>query len=594
MFGALKKKSRLSQWNGRRRSSQGGESFFLRLFHPPVLLRLTPVLITVISITYLAYRDGPPLPYRMGAIYPRDLRVRAYFELVNQPQTERARDEAVQRLAAPQSEDPVAREETRRSVPPVVEKFPQGMLLVPRGQPISERQFAVLEEEHRAYQRSLTPRDHAHRGAALFLVMGLLTVLVTFYLARFQPVLVQSLPKIAAICLLVVATLAMGLLLSRSPWFAMLIPLTLTVMIITIAYNPQFALLMAYSLALAMTVALDGDLAQLLVQMGGLATAVLLIQHVRTRTRLVEVSLAAGLAYFSMSVATGLLSQQNWSFILADGGRNFAWAATAGFLLSGSLPWVERCFGIITEVSLLQLADGSHPLLQELVRRAPGTYTHSMTVATLSEGAAEVIGANSLLARVGSYFHDVGKMLKPDYFIENQGGENRHESLEPALSTLIIIGHVKDGLALAQQYNLPKPVTDFIQQHHGTTLVEYFYHEAIRLQQDQDHDGDQSDVAENLENSFRYPGPKPQTKEIAAVMLADAAESSSRALSDPTPASLAKLLRELVLKRLLDGQFEECGLTFTELHRIEESLCKSLIALYHGRIKYPELKSRAS
>jgi putative nucleotidyltransferase with HDIG domain len=299
-------------------------------------------------------------------------------------------------------------------------------------------------------------------------------------------------------------------------------------------------------------------------------------------------------AYLAMSVATGLLSQQTWSFILADGGRNFAWAATAGFLLSGSLPLVERCFGIITEVSLLELADGSHPLLQELVRRAPGTYTHSMTVATLAEAAAEAIEADSLLARVGSYFHDVGKMLKPDYFIENQSGENRHESLEPALSTLIIIGHVKDGQALAKQYNLPKPVMDFIQQHHGTTLVEYFFHEALRLQQDHVAGADSSDVAETLETSFRYPGPKPQSKEIAAVMMSDAAESSSRALSDPTPASLAKLIHELVLKRLLDGQFEECGLTLTELHRIEESLCKSLIALYHGRIKYPELKNRAS
>jgi putative nucleotidyltransferase with HDIG domain len=588
MFGAFRKNSRLGQWDGRRRSSRGDEPFILKLLHRPVLLRLAPVLITAWAITYLAYRGGPPLPYRVGAIYPRDLRVRVYFELVNPTQTERARDEAVQRLPERQSEDPVAREEARRAVPPVVEKYPQGMLLVPRGQPITERQFAVLEEEHKAYQRSLSPRDHAHRGAALFLVMGLLTVLVTLYLARFQPALARSLPKIAGICLLVVVTLALGLLLSRPPWFAMLIPLTVTVMVLTIAYNPQFALLMAYSLSLAMTVALDGDLSQMLVQMGGLAAAVLLLQRVRTRTRLVKVAVASGLAFFAMSVATGLLSQQTWSYILADGGRNFAWAATAGFLLSGSLPLVERAFGIITEVSLLELADGSHPLLQELVRRAPGTYTHSMTVATLAEAAAESIGGDSLLARVGSYFHDVGKMLKPHYFIENQGAENRHESLEPALSTLIIIGHVKDGLALAQQYNLPGPVADFIQQHHGTTLVEYFYREAIRLQENGE------EASDELETSFRYPGPKPQTKEIAVVMLADAAESSSRALSDPTPASLAKLIHELVLKRLLDGQFEECGLTFTELHRIEENLCKSLIALYHTRIKYPELKNRAS
>ena len=187
------------------------------------------------------------------------------------------------------------------------------------------------------------------------------------------------------------------------------------------------------------------------------------------------------------------------------------WGTLAGFLVSGLLPLVERCFAIVTDVSLLELADGSHPLLQELVRRAPGTYTHSMTVATLAEPAAEAIGANPLLARVGSYFHDIGKMLKPHYFIENQTGENRHDALEPALSTLIIIGHVKDGVALAEQYRLPRPIIDFIQQHHGTTLVEYFYREALRQQEGQGNVPTRRDGQPHpLEPTFRYPGPKPQ------------------------------------------------------------------------------------
>src|SRR5204863_7955054 len=173
--------------------------------------------------------------------------------------------------------------------------------------------------------------------------------------------------------------------------------------------------------------------------------------------------------------------------------------ALAGFILTGALPLVERCFSVITDVSLLELCDGSHPLLQELIRRAPGTYTHSMTVATLAEAAAEAIGANPLLARVGSYFHDVGKMMKAPYFIENQSGENRHDGLEPALSTLVILGHVKDGVALARQYNLPGPLIDFIQQHHGSTLVEYFYREALRLQEEHGHGG-----AHELEFLFRY------------------------------------------------------------------------------------------
>jgi hypothetical protein len=377
------------------------------------------------------------------------------------------------------------------------------------------------------------------------------------------------------------------LLLSRPPWFAVIIPLTFTAMILTIVYNPQFALLMSFSLALATTVALNNGLNLLLILMGGLATSILGLGNVQTRTRLVLVAAEAGLAYLAMTLATGLHSGQTWKLIGSDSGRHFLWGTLAGFLLCGCLPLVERIFGIFTDISLLELADGSHPLLQELVRRAPGTYTHSMTVATLAEAAAEAIHANPLLTRIGSYFHDVGKMLKPHYFIENQAGENRHETLEPALSTLIIIGHVKDGLALAHQYQLPKPITDFIEQHHGTMLVEYFYQEAIRLQEQE------GNGFMELESTFRYPGPKPQTRETGIVMLSDSVESASRALSDPAPGSLRKLVHDNLMKRLLDGQFEESGLTLTELHRIEESLCKSLIALYHTRIRYPEAKPQA-
>jgi putative nucleotidyltransferase with HDIG domain len=467
---------------------------------------------------------------------------------------------------------------------PEIETYNQGTLIVPRGQPINDRQLALLIEEYKAFQRSLPSNAHARRGVGLFLILSLLAALVVLYVVRFQAGLAQSFPKIAGVCALVIATLALGQWLSRPPWYADLLPLTVTALILTITYNPQFALLMSFSLALAVTVALGTSLDHLLVQMGGLATAVLALRNVRTRTRLVEVSACAGLAFLAMTVATGLLSGQTTKLIFFDSCRNFIWGTLAGFLVSGLLPLVERCFIIVTDISLLELADGSHPLLQELVRRAPGTYTHSITVATLAEGAAEAIGANPLLTRVGSYFHDIGKMLKPHYFIENQTGENRHDDLEPALSTLVIIGHVKDGVALAQQYNLPRPIVDFIQQHHGTTLVEYFYREALRMQEDNGHGNCE------LESSFRYPGPKPQNRENGVVMLADAVESSSRALNDPTPGSLRKLVHDLLMKRLLDGQFEESGLTLTELHQIEESLCKSLIALYHARIKYPELQ----
>jgi putative nucleotidyltransferase with HDIG domain len=584
MFQPNRKPARLAQWTGRRRSSQSEEPVMQGLCSRPVLLRLAVVVLTVITMTGLASWAGMPVPYRINQICPQDVRARVYFEVIDQPQTERAREEAVGRLSPEERNDPAACERVRLAEPPVMEKYLEGTPLVQRGRPITIPQMLLLREENRAYQRSLPRHAWVRRTAAMFLVMSLLALLVVLYVVRFQPALSQSLPRVIAICALAALTMALALVLDQPPWHASLIPLTVAALMLALVYNPQFALLMAFSLSMATALVLGIDLEQLIVQTAGLATAVLLLRNVRTRTRLVEIGVGAGAAYLAMTVAAELLTGQTWPLIANDGYRRFIWGALAGFLVSGCLPLIERCFGIVTDISLRELADGSHPLLQELVCRAPGTYTHSMTVATLAEAAAAAIGANPLLARVGSYFHDVGKMLKPQYFIENQSGENRHDELEPALSTLVIIGHVKDGMALAEQYRLPRPVMDFIEQHHGTTLVEYFYHEALRL-----HGGHSGGHGRTeLEPAFRYPGPKPQNRENGIVLLADAVESSSRTLVEPTPARLRKLIHDLLLKRLLDGQFEESGLTLTELHLVEESLNKNLVALYHARIKYPE------
>jgi putative nucleotidyltransferase with HDIG domain len=562
MFGTLKRPpARLGPWTDRQRRRDrcrtGG--FWRR----PLAPRLAVVLLAAVLAAAIAFFAGPPLSYRTGQIPAHDLRVRTYFEVVNFPQTEWAKEEFRAGNHAL-----------------VVEKYPAGLPLVKAGQPITEGQLELLREEWRAVRTTLTPADHARRATALLLISLLLSFVLVLYVARFQRRLASQLPQVAGMCLLALMTLGVGLLLSRSPWYALLIPMTLTAMVLTLAYNPPFALLMSFSLALMASLALGAGLDHFMIVMGALAPVVLLMRNVRTRTKIVEVAAGAGVACLVMTVATGLLNGQTPRFIAADAGRHLLWCLLAGFILCGALPAIERVFGVVTDVSLVELANSAHPLLQELIRRAPGTYTHSMTVATLAEAAAEAIGANVLLARVGSYFHDIGKMLKPLYFIENQTGPNAHDELEPALSTLVIIGHVKDGVALAEQHRLPGPVTDLIRQHHGTTLVEYFYREAVRLCDGVNPPG--------FESTFRYPGPKPQTREAGILMLADAVESSSRALSTPTPGSLTKLVHDLLMKRLLDGQFEESGLTLTELRRVEEALGKSLIALFHARIKYPE------
>jgi putative nucleotidyltransferase with HDIG domain len=253
-----------------------------------------------------------------------------------------------------------------------------------------------------------------------------------------------------------------------------------------------------------------------------------------------------------------------------------------GFLVLGILPSIERLFDITTGMTLAELRDSSKPLLRQLQQLAPGTYNHSLQIANIAEAAADAIGADSLLVYVGALYHDIGKMNKPEYFVENQAsGDNKHDKLRPAMSLLVIIGHVKDGIELAREYGLPRSIQHFIESHHGTTLVEYFFH-AAKTQAEMS----EKDSVDEVE--FRYPGPKPQTKEAAILMLADAVESASRAMTEPNPGRIESLVRELSRKRLLDGQFDECDLTFKELGLIEESIVARVCAIHHGRISYPK------
>ncbi|MFM7741824.1 MAG: HDIG domain-containing metalloprotein, partial [Planctomycetota bacterium] len=255
-------------------------------------------------------------------------------------------------------------------------------------------------------------------------------------------------------------------------------------------------------------------------------------------------------------------------------------AAAAGLIMTALLPFFERWFDFQTDINLLELSDPNHPLLKQLIQRAPGTYNHSINVASIAEAAAESVGANGLLCRVGAYFHDIGKMRKPEYFVENQqGGENKHDDLNPTMSTIVIISHVKDGIELARLHHLPRRIVDLIEQHHGTTLVEYFFHRASQS------------AAEDYrptESDFRYPGPKPQTVEAAIVMLADAVEGASRTLREPTPHRIESIVGELTKRRMDDGQFDDCPITLQQLHLIQDSLIKSLNAMFHARVKYPE------
>ena len=510
MFGWGKKQSRLDHWNGRRRSTRVEPPLIPPVWRKAVLARLLVVFLTAGLVVALLAGHGPPFPYRFGSTLSHDFRARVAFEVPNE-------------AYAAQQEDLIEDGESGRvSTSPPLDEYPAGAILIKRGQRINVVKLALLQAEHRAYLAHRSFLDRLSNVLSLTLIIFLLTGLLTLYVVRFQTAMAQNLRHIVGVCLVVLFTLALAMVMSRPPWDAGVIPMTFMAMVLAFAYNSPFALLLSFCMAIVMSISQGTGLSHMLIHSGGLATAILVMGGIRSRTRPVEVASVAGVAFLSLTVATGMLGEQPARLILFDGMRYFVWSVLAGFILSGSLPLVERCFGVMSDATLLELADGSHPLMQELVKRAPGTYTHSMTVATLAESAAECIGANPLLVRVGSYFHDVGKMLKPHYFIENQTGENRHDNLEPALSTLVIVGHVKDGMALGQQYGLPGVLIDFIQQHHGTTLIEYFYREALRIQEEQGLDRCE------LEYTYRYPGPKPQTREASILMLADCVESASR------------------------------------------------------------------
>ena len=283
------------------------------------------------------------------------------------------------------------------------------------------------------------------------------------------------------------------------------------------------------------------------------------------------------------TAAAGLISYDPAKYVVREclyaGAAGFA----DGFIVLGILPTIEKAFRITTSMTLLELADVSQPLLRRLSVEAPGTYNHSLQVATLAAEAAEEIGANALLCRVAAYYHDIGKINKPDYFIENQGeGCNRHLNLHPNMSLMIIHGHVKDGVELGKDYNLPTSLIPFIQQHHGTTLVEFFYHRACKQQEEID-----PNSPTISESQYRYPGPKPRSREIALVMIADAVESATRSMVEPTQGRVEALVRDLTMKRYLDGQFDDSGLTVGDLVAVQRSLARSLLGIYHGRIAYP-------
>ncbi|MHC4324319.1 MAG: HDIG domain-containing metalloprotein [Planctomycetota bacterium] len=366
-----------------------------------------------------------------------------------------------------------------------------------------------------------------------------------------------------------------------------------TAIIMTIAYDQRFAIGMSIFYCLFACFAIGPIESQLtnfylfLTMTAGAVTCCFCLKEIRTRIKLLQVSTLAAIIVFITAAALNYLSQDlNPANIVRDSALHAGITLGVGVLIQGLLPLIEKAFRIATSMTLLDYSDANQKLLKRLHMEAPGTFSHSLLIGSIAEAAAEAIGRNGLLCRVGSYYHDIGKINKANYFIENElGSASRHKELSPTMSHLIIVGHVKDGIEMAKEYGLPSVLRQFIETHHGTTLIEHFYNEA-KKQKTKNAKGKTAEAP--AESEFRYPGPKPRIKEAAIVMLADTVESAVRSLPEVTPTKIEAVVHNMAMKRLQDGQFDECDMSLRELSQIEASISKTLAAHYHGRIAYPK------
>jgi cyclic-di-AMP phosphodiesterase PgpH len=414
----------------------------------------------------------------------------------------------------------------------------------------------------------------------------LMSVGTALYTHRFHPRLTSRVSRIATIEGLFLLLLAITRLISldeRQIYLATGTSIACAV-VLTIVYDQRFALGLSsfFCIMACFAVGRTATVELFLTMMAGTVTCVFCLREVRGRMTIIKVNSLASVMVFATAAALAVIhGTADKNQILENAGMAAAITFIVGIIAEGFLPLIEKIFGVATSMTLMDYSDANQPLLRKLAMDAPGTFSHSLLIGSLAQAAAEAIDANGLLARVGAYYHDIGKLNKPDYFVENQAGPiSRHDQLSPAMSLLVIIGHVKDGIEIAREFGLPMVLRQFIETHHGTTLIEYFYNEARKKADKQNPISD---------TEFRYPGPKPRSKEAAIVMICDAVEGAVRSNPDPSSTRIENIVHTIAMRRLQDGQFDECDLTMRDLNRIEESIAKSLAAHYHGRIAYPTL-----
>jgi len=479
----------------------------------------------------------------------------------------------------------------REHIAPVLFQIKKGEMVVREGERVTADQILKLQA-----LRTSGRDNRSLQTAAGLLICSLLLIYVGFYfgqqnIKKFRPdsrdllflaVVFLSLFILIKISIFIAAGMGNNFAYIDSSAYIYAIPFALGAMLVRIVLNSETAFLFAVCCSVLVGMLFGNSLLMALYVLIGSLVGAHGVRHCQKRTTLYLAGVWIGLANMVLLIGIHLLTDRNFELqLLWNLGFGFFGGLASAIVVNGTIPLVELFFKYTTDFKLLELANMNTPILRQLMIEAPGTYHHSILVGNLAEAAAEAINANPLLTRVAAYYHDIGKIKKPLYFIENSGGQrNRHDKLSPSMSALILTSHVKDGVELAREHKLGAELIDIIQQHQGTTLIKFFYDRA-KSQAD-------PGMPQVDERDYRYHGPKPQTREAALILLADAIEAASRTLTDPTPARIQGMVKKLINNIFIDGQLDECDLTLKDLNLIAKSFNRIMAGSFHHRVDYPE------
>lgn len=465
-----------------------------------------------------------------------------------------------------------AQQEAAKNVTPVVYK--KNQTIVEEGKPITEAQIQALDE--------LGLLNNSKFNISLYLALAIMVIIVMYiqnrYLKKYYKDIYNNSSKLIMINIITIMTIVFARVFSiASPY---LIPLACTPILLTLLLNYRISLVVSITNIILMAVAVSFNIEIIILAIVSVIVGATFLKKMQQRNDIVYSCIYIAILNGVMTLSISALVTSNLKEILLDTAFILVGSLLSGILSTGLLPFFESMFDIVTNVKLLELSNPNNPLLKKLLIEAPGTYHHSVIVANLAEVATEAVGGNALLARIGAYYHDIGKTKKPYFFKENQlGKENPHDDITPELSKLLIISHVKDGLELAREYKLPKVIQDFIPTHHGKTLVKYFYLTAKNNAENPD------DIKEE---DYMYPGPKPKTKEQCILMLADSVEAAVRSINNPTKEKIENMVDNIVKDKLSSGQLDDSQLTISDVKKIKKCFLKTLNGIYHERIEYPK------